>query len=54
MKIMREDKANDGWRLKYITISDAYPISRIEKNISEVIGETVVMIKQNKIRNRII
>ena len=47
MKIMRADKANDGWQLKYITISDAYPISRIEKNISEVIGETVVMINLN-------
>lgn len=47
MKIMRADKAIDGWRLKYITISDAYPISRIEENISEVIGETVVMINLN-------
>ena len=47
MKIMRADKANDVWQLKYITISDAYPISRIEKNISEEIGETVVMINLN-------
>lgn len=47
MKIMRADKANDVWQLKYITISDAYPISRIEENISEVIGETVVMINLN-------
>lgn len=47
MKIMRADKANDGWQLKYITISDAYPISRIEEDISDVIGETVVMINLN-------
>ena len=44
---MRVDKANDGWQLKYITISDAYPISWIEENISEEIGETVVMINLN-------
>ena len=47
MKIMRADKAKNGWKLKYITISDAYPISRIEENISELIGETVVMIDLN-------
>ncbi len=47
MKIMRADKTNDGWQLKYITISDAYPISRIEQNISSEIGETVVMINLN-------
>ena len=44
---MRADRSNDGWQLKYITISDAYPISRIEENISEEIGETVVMINLN-------
>ena len=45
MKIMRADKADDGWRLKYITLSDAYPISRIAENISEAVGEAVVMIR---------
>ena len=45
MKIMRADKADGGWRLKYITLSDAYPISRIAESISKAVGETVVMIR---------
>lgn len=48
MKIMRAEKSNAGdWRVKYITISDAYPIREITQNISEAIGETVVMINLN-------
>lgn len=45
MKIMRADKADNGWRLKYITLSDAYPIGRIAQSISEAVGKTVVMIR---------
>ena len=45
MKILRADKTNSGWRLKYITLSDAYPIKRIAENVSEAIGETVLMIR---------
>ena len=44
---MRADKADGGWRLKYITITDAYPIGRIAESISEAVGETVVMINLN-------
>ena len=48
MKIMRAEKANGGnWRVKYIAISDSYPIKEITQNISEMIGETVVMINLN-------
>ena len=47
MKIMRVDKGDGGWRLKYITISDAYPIGEIAESISEAVGETVVMINLN-------
>ena len=45
MKIMRADKGDSGWRLKYISLSDAYPIGRIAESISEAVGETVVMIR---------
>lgn len=45
MKIMRADKADGSWRLKYITLSDAYPIGRIAESISKAVGETVVMIR---------
>ena len=45
MKIMRADRTDSGWRLKYITLSDAYPIGRIAQSISEAVGETVVMIR---------
>ena len=47
MKIMRADKAEGGWRLKYITLSNDYPIGRIAESISEAVGETVVMIRLN-------
>lgn len=47
MKIMRAEKADGGWRLKYITLSNDYPIGRIAENISEAVGETVVMIDLN-------
>lgn len=47
MKIMRADKTDGGWRLKYITLSNDYPIGRIAENISEAIGESVVMINLN-------
>lgn len=47
LKIMRAEKADGGWRLKYITLSNDYPIGMIAENISEVVGETVVMINLN-------
>lgn len=48
MKIMRAEKSNTGdWRVKYIAISDSYPIKEITQNISKAIGETVVMINLN-------
>ena len=48
MKIMRADISNTGdWRVKYIAISDSYPIKEITQNISKMVGETVVMINLN-------
>lgn len=45
---MRAEKASSGdWRVKYIAISDSYPIKEITQNIAEMIGETVVMINLN-------
>ena len=44
MKVLRVNQNNNGqWNIKYITISDEYPIKIIESKISEAIGETVIM-----------
>lgn len=47
LKVLRADKGEDGWKLKYITITNDYSIASIEKDISDVLGETVTMINLN-------
>ena len=48
MKVLRAAKNSTGqWNVKYVTISDIYPIKRLESQISEAIGETVIMINLN-------
>ncbi len=48
MRILRSTQNSDGqWMIHYVTISDEYPIKRIENQISEAIGETVIMNKLN-------
>lgn len=48
MKILRATKNSNGqWKIKYVTISDMYPIKTIENQISEAVGETVIMINLN-------
>lgn len=47
LKVLRADKGVNGWKLKYITITNDYSIDLLEKGISEVIGEAVTMINLN-------
>lgn len=48
MKVLRATQNGNGqWNIKYVTISDMYPIKRIENQISEAVGETVIMINLN-------
>ncbi len=44
MRIMRAEKGERGWRLKYITLDDSYPISALERRLTRLVGETVRMI----------
>ncbi len=44
MRIMRAERSERGWRLKYITLDDDYPIAAIERRLSRAIGEAVSMI----------
>ena len=48
MKVLQANQSNRGqWIIKYITISDEYPIKIIENKISEAIGETVILFNLN-------
>ena len=44
MRIMCAERSERGWRLKYITLDDDYPIAAIERRLSRAIGEAVSMI----------
>lgn len=44
MRIMRAERSERGWRLKYITLGGEYPIAAIERRLTRAVGETVRMI----------
>lgn len=44
MRIMRAEKYERGWRLKYITLDDTYPIAAIERRLTRAVGEAVNMV----------
>ena len=44
MRIMRAEHNDRGWRLKYITLDDTYPIAAIERRLTRAAGEAVRMI----------
>lgn len=44
MRIMRAERGEYGWRLKYITLDDSYPISAIERRLTRAVGEAVNMV----------
>lgn len=44
LRILRAEREDRGWRLKYITIDDGYPIAAIERSLTRQIGEAVRMV----------
>ena len=44
MRVMRAARGDRGWRLKYITLDDSYPIAAIERSLTRKIGEMVSMV----------
>ena len=48
MKIMRAEKTEgDFWKLRFVTISNAYPIRELESRLSKRLGETISLIRLN-------
>ena len=48
MRIMSAgEMPNGGWNIKYVTVTNAYPIEKIEKTISESIGESIQLVALN-------
>ena len=44
MRIMRAQRSERGWLLKYITLDDDYPIAAIERSLTRKLGEAVSMV----------
>lgn len=44
MRIMRAQRGERGWLLKYITLDDDYPIAAIERSLTRKLGEVVSMV----------
>lgn len=44
LRIMRAERGERGWRLKYITLDDGYPIAAIERSLTRKLGEAVRMV----------
>ena len=44
MRIMRAEHNDRGWRLKYVTLDDTYPIAAIERSLTRAVGEAVRMV----------
>ncbi len=44
MRIMRAERSERGWRLKYIAIDDDLPVAAIERSLTRKLGEMVNMV----------
>ena len=44
MRIIRAEHGERGWRLKYISLDDSYPIAAIERSLTRAVGERVNMV----------
>ena len=44
IRVMRAERSEFGWRLKYVALDDDYPVAAIERRLSRLAGETVRMI----------
>ena len=44
MRIMRAQRGERGWLLKYVSLDDDYPIAAIERSLTRKLGEAVSMV----------
>lgn len=44
LRVMRAERSERGWKLKYISLDDTYPIAAIERSLTHAVGERVNMI----------
>ena len=44
MRILRAQRSDRGWLLKYITLNDDYPIAAVERSLTRKLGEAVSMV----------
>ena len=44
MRIMRAEREDRGWKLKYISLDNDYPIAAVERRLTRALGEVVRMI----------
>ena len=44
MRILRANRSDRGWQLKYIALDDDLPIAAIERSLSRRLGEMVSMV----------
>ena len=44
IRVMRAERGERGWRLKYVALDDDYPVAAIERRLSRLAGEAVRMI----------
>ena len=44
LRVMRAERSESGWRLKYVALDDDYPVAAIERSLSRLVGEAVRMI----------
>ena len=44
MRILRAQRSDRGWLLKYITLDDDYPIAAVERSLTRKLGEAVSMV----------
>jgi hypothetical protein len=44
IRVMRAERSERGWRLKYVALDDDYPVATIERRLSRLAGESVRMI----------
>ena len=44
LRVMRAERSERGWKLKYISLDDTYPIAAIERSLTRAVGERVDMV----------
>ena len=44
LRVMRAERSERGWKLKYISLDDTYPIAAVERSLTRAVGERVDMV----------